>query len=447
MEKSAPIPDNAQNSAQNSAQPDESTKKYLVPGNNEVIKSRQLGKIKSSMSRNQRFGFILLLRNAYMDLLLNDKSTNFKMSTKSLLDGLGIKHKNIFEKYGTKGTLEEQLKKLMETKILLEYKDKNGKLTKFYNILIPSLKINPDFIEYEFTEFIRGNILVSGNAYIMLVDKLAAMKSSYTMALFEQLEQRRDFHRWSVPYQEFRELLGVDQEEYPRIFDFKKRVLDVAVTELMEVTEYKLHYEQIKTGKDITDLLFTWSFRKVEDHPLMELDSTSATDLLSQYLDYVDGNNQDKKGAIEVLTRFLDKDQEYILSNILEVNEFKGKKSYAACLHTALSTDWGKTRRESMAVKASRKEQETHMNKLLQDYTRGLEVLTQNEKDILHAAINKELEEMDYMKYFDNTQAPEMIMKVFLPEPEWDRQKLYMKIYYKKFRELYPEQREKLKNI
>lgn len=445
MEKSAHIPENAQNSAQNHAQPDDASKKYLVPSKNEVIKSRQLGKIKSSMSRNQRFGFILLLRNAYMDLLLNEKCTNFKMSTRSLLDGLGIKHKNIFEKYGTKGTLEEQLKKLMETKILLEYKDNNGKLTKFYNILIPSLKINPDFIEYEFTEFIRGNILVSGNAYIMLVDKLAAMKSSYTMALFEQLEQRRDFHRWPVSYQELRELLGVDNEEYPRIFDFKKRVLDVAVTELMEVTEYKLHYEQIKSGNAISEIVFTWSFRKVDDHPLMELDNNSATDLLTSYLEYIDGNNQDKKASIEVLTRFLEKDQEYILSNILEVNEFKGKKSYAACLHTALSTDWGKARRESMASKATRKEQEDHMHQLIYDYKRGLEELDQEEKDLLHSTVVQELADLDYMKYFEDQKCPEYIMRNFRPEADWNRQKIYMGVYYKKYRELFPEKREKLK--
>ena len=62
---------------------------------------------------------------------------------------------------------------------------------------------------------------------------------------------------------EFRQQLGVLPEEYPRMFDFKKYVLDSALKQINAHTDIQVTYEQHKTGRRITGLSFTLKTKKV----------------------------------------------------------------------------------------------------------------------------------------------------------------------------------------
>ncbi|MFZ4702665.1 MAG: replication initiation protein, partial [Candidatus Methylumidiphilus sp.] len=74
--------------------------------------------------------------------------------------------------------------------------------------------------------------------------------------------------------------LMVDKD-YPRMFDFKKWVIDVALTQINEFSDLTASYTQRKTGRNVTHLTFT--FRpKEEPKPKKAKSSPAQSSKLAQ---------------------------------------------------------------------------------------------------------------------------------------------------------------------
>lgn len=54
----------------------------------------------------------------------------------------------------------------------------------------------------------------------------------------------------------FREQLGLSDDEYTRMDNFKKRVLDSSVEEINDKSDVKVSYKQVKKGRTITGFKF-----------------------------------------------------------------------------------------------------------------------------------------------------------------------------------------------
>jgi len=97
------------------------------------------------------------------------------------------------------------------------------------------------------------------------LEKVANMSSAYAIRLYELLIQ------WgSVGYREielslFREMLMV-VDEYKAIKDLKKRVIDVALSQINEFSDLAVSYTQRKTGRVVTHLIFRFD-QKEEPKP------------------------------------------------------------------------------------------------------------------------------------------------------------------------------------
>jgi len=65
--------------------------------------------------------------------------------------------------------------------------------------------------------------------------------------------------------EEFRNKLGVESTEYSRMTDFKKRVLDVAVEQINELSNIRIKVIQHKKGRSISGFSFT--FVEIETKP------------------------------------------------------------------------------------------------------------------------------------------------------------------------------------
>jgi plasmid replication initiation protein len=48
-------------------------------------------------------------------------------------------------------------------------------------------------------------------------------------------------------------------EDYPRLFDLKKRVIDVAIDQINQHSDLSVSYSQRKTKRTVTHLIFTFS--------------------------------------------------------------------------------------------------------------------------------------------------------------------------------------------
>ena len=95
------------------------------------------------------------------------------------------------------------------------------------------------------------------------LEQVKDLNSAYAVRLYELLVAWRTKGQTPIiPLTEFRQKLGVLPDEYWRMFDFKKRVLDLAVDQINTNTDIKVTYEQHKTGRNVTGFSFSFKQKK-----------------------------------------------------------------------------------------------------------------------------------------------------------------------------------------
>ena len=249
----------------------ERNKKLIIPSNNEVVRSRDFGRVKGHLTRNQRVGFASLIKNAYLITLEenNKELRDFEVPLNTILNDMGINHDNIFEdKSTTTVSLEKSLDELTEKKFEWRYKDDKGKIIRSGKaVMISDFDIDKTkrTVKFTLSKFVHDRLICYGNAYISEMPIIASFRSGYSVALHEQLEQRKSFQKWKVETEEFKTLMGIAEDEYKQIFDLKKRVINPAIDEIEKNTEYfNLKYKSIKNGRSISHFEFTWGIDKKE---------------------------------------------------------------------------------------------------------------------------------------------------------------------------------------
>lgn len=91
-----------------------------------------------------------------------------------------------------------------------------------------------------------------------LLEQTAQLKSVYSVRLYELLVQWKSAGKTPVIELELiRGQIGLLNNEYTRMCDFKRRVLDLAVNEINEKTDLKVNYTQEKKGRIITGFKFS----------------------------------------------------------------------------------------------------------------------------------------------------------------------------------------------
>lgn len=91
--------------------------------------------------------------------------------------------------------------------------------------------------------------------------QVSQLTSKYAIRLYEILISWREVGKTPIiNVDDLRYRLGVEDTEYKRMSDFKKRVLDAAVEQINLYTDIQAKYEQSKSGRIIIG--FTFSFKK-----------------------------------------------------------------------------------------------------------------------------------------------------------------------------------------
>ena len=86
---------------------------------------------------------------------------------------------------------------------------------------------------------------------------IATLNSIYSVRLYELIVKWLSARQTDVfDYEILRGQLGIGVNEYQRMTDFKKRVLDLAVNEINEKTDIKVSYSQEKNGTKIVGFKF-----------------------------------------------------------------------------------------------------------------------------------------------------------------------------------------------
>ena len=95
--------------------------------------------------------------------------------------------------------------------------------------------------------------------------QVTQLTSKYAIRLYELLIAWREVGKTpQIELSEFRHKLGVEDNEYKDMHNFKKRVLEPSIKQINEHTDITVKYEQVKTGRTITGFKFSFK-QKAKD--------------------------------------------------------------------------------------------------------------------------------------------------------------------------------------
>lgn len=95
------------------------------------------------------------------------------------------------------------------------------------------------------------------------LSQIADLNSIYALRIFELLMQWRGKGITpTIKLDDLRIRLGVEEDQYKLMSNFKSRVLDYAIREINENTEITVQYEQEKHGRTIVGFKFKFKFKK-----------------------------------------------------------------------------------------------------------------------------------------------------------------------------------------
>ena len=168
--------------------------------------------------------------------------------------------------------------------------DEDGKLVKSRWISQVKYLDNEGAIEIVFTPaVVQGISRINGVKEFFtqyLLSQTAQLKSVYSSRLYELLIQWRSTQKTPIiNLEDFRAQLGIEENQYKLMSDFKKRVLDLAINDINEKTDIKVTYQQHKKGRSISGFSFNFKQKKLAAKSLENKRDLDTIDLFSKMTD------------------------------------------------------------------------------------------------------------------------------------------------------------------
>ena len=118
---------------------------------------------------------------------------------------------------------------------------------------------NESYIKIKFTDEILPLVTMLEKHFTSYeLQQVASLKSVHSIRLYELLIQHRTVGKIEISLDDLRLKLGINESEYPRMDNFKARVLDVGIQQINEHSDITAKYEQVKQGRSITGFTFTF---------------------------------------------------------------------------------------------------------------------------------------------------------------------------------------------
>ena len=230
---------------------------------NEVVKASPAIQIQSKISLLQRRAWNVLLANAYNEL---PNQEIHRVSMVELAAKLGFDSKN--EDY-----LKEVLRELRFCEVEWNLLNKDNKKEWGVAGLLAEVRIADGICFYQFPHTLRLK-LYNPRVYAKLNLRLQnQFTSKYALVLWEVCFDYFDTDRdqGETPFislETFRELLGIESDEYPAFSIFNRAVIKPAIKEINDLTDYLVEVEQKRMGRPIAELKFR--ITKVKQIPIQE---------------------------------------------------------------------------------------------------------------------------------------------------------------------------------
>lgn len=118
------------------------------------------------------------------------------------------------------------------------------------------------------------------------LQQVSNLSSAYAVRLYELLIAWRSTGQTPViELEEFRKKIGVLDDEYTRMGNFKDRVLHLAIAQVNEFTDIAVKYEQHKKGRSIYGFSFSFKQKKNVNKPNLEARDQNTLDIFTKLTD------------------------------------------------------------------------------------------------------------------------------------------------------------------
>ena len=230
---------------------------------NNVIKASPAIHVQSKMSLLQRRAWNVLLANAYNEL--PDKEIH-SVSMVELAAKLGFDSKN--DDY-----LKEMLESIIDFKVKWNILGKDKKQEWGVAHLLAEVRIHNGICFYQFPHTLRLK-LHNPRVYAKLNLRLQnQFKSQYALVLWEVCFDYFDADRGKgetpfIPLETYRELMGVEADEYTTFKSFNQWVIKPAIKEINDLTNYHVEVVNKRLGRKIAELKFR--ITRVKQAPIQE---------------------------------------------------------------------------------------------------------------------------------------------------------------------------------
>ena len=230
---------------------------------NEVIKASPAIQIQSKISLLQRRAWNVLLANAYNEL--PDKEIH-SVSVVELAAKLGFGD-------GNQEYLKEMLRSLRSCEVEWNLLNKDNKQEWGVAGLLAEVRLADGICFYQFPHTLRLK-LHNPRVYAKLNLRLQnQFKSRYALVLwevcFDYYDTERDQGETAfIPLKTFRELMGLEADDYTTFKSLNQWVIKPAIKEINALTSYHVEVEQKRLGRRIAELKFR--IAKVKQLPVQE---------------------------------------------------------------------------------------------------------------------------------------------------------------------------------
>ena len=230
---------------------------------NEVIKASPAIQIQSKISLLQRRAWNVLLANAYNEL--PDKDIH-SVSVVELAAKLGFGD-------GNQEYLKEMLRSLRSCEVEWNLLNKDNKQEWGVAGLLAEVRITDGICFYQFSHTLRLK-LHNPRVYAKLNLRLQnRFRSRYALVLwevcFDYFDTTRDQGETPfIPLETYRELMGIEADEYQTFKALNQFVIKPAIKEINDLTNYLVEVEQKRLGRRIGELKFR--ITKVKQLPVQE---------------------------------------------------------------------------------------------------------------------------------------------------------------------------------
>lgn len=221
-----------------------------------VIKSNQVIEASYQLSATEQRIVLAAISKIGRDTVITDDEI-YKVTVEDI-KRLGIHEKTAYR------DLKDGVNRLYDRSINLAIDDESIKMRWVQSIRFLDSK---SIVGIRFTKEILPFISNLSREFTKYsLSDIAGMNSAYAIRIYELLSQYRTIGKREIYVEDLRKMLELGKR-YPLFADLKRWVIDTAVDQINENSPIQVNYEQRKTGRKVTHIIFSFkekSVRKIE---------------------------------------------------------------------------------------------------------------------------------------------------------------------------------------